>query len=110
MPCPRRPLRKCRFAGLRGHHSHLCRKLLNFLLSGEDPEAVVEHIHEYLRNLATQMREFAIPVQKYTIFTVRRLSAVDCRDADYVLSNWARILRSIQTLTACPPSKSLSAR
>lgn len=45
-------------------------KLLNFLLSGEDPDAVVEKIHEYLRQLATKMREFSIPVQKYTIFTV----------------------------------------
>lgn len=46
-------------------------KLLNFLLSGEDQDTVVEKIHEYLRQLATKMREFSIPVQKYTIFTVR---------------------------------------
>jgi len=46
-----------------------CRKLLNFLLSGEDPDTVVENIHEYLRNLTKKMREFAIPVQKYTIYT-----------------------------------------
>ena len=46
-------------------------KLLNFLLSGEDPDAVVEKVHEYLRHLATQMREFAIPAQKYIIYTVR---------------------------------------
>ncbi|KAK0662318.1 DNA polymerase alpha catalytic subunit [Lasiodiplodia hormozganensis] len=44
-------------------------KLLNFLLSGEDPETVVEKIHEYLRELAAKMREFKIPAQKYTIFT-----------------------------------------
>jgi DNA polymerase alpha subunit A len=30
---------------------------------------VVEKVHEYLRELATAMREFKIPVQKYTIFT-----------------------------------------
>jgi len=45
-------------------------KLLNFLLSGEDPDTVVENVHEYLRELASKMREFSIPVQKYTIFTV----------------------------------------
>lgn len=44
-------------------------KLLNFLLSGEDPETVVERIHEYLRELAAKMRDFKIPAQKYTIFT-----------------------------------------
>ncbi|KAF2424907.1 hypothetical protein EJ08DRAFT_407315 [Tothia fuscella] len=44
-------------------------KILNFLLSGEEPEVVVEKIHEHLRDLATQMREFKVPVQKYTIFT-----------------------------------------
>ncbi|GME25628.1 DNA-directed DNA polymerase family B pol2 [Neofusicoccum parvum] len=44
-------------------------KLLNFLLSGEDPETVVEKIHEYLRELAANMRDFKIPAQKYTIFT-----------------------------------------
>ncbi|KAF2084839.1 hypothetical protein K490DRAFT_48247 [Saccharata proteae CBS 121410] len=44
-------------------------KLLNFLLSGDDPETVVENIHEYLRQLAAKMREFTVPVQKYTIFT-----------------------------------------
>jgi len=46
------------------------RKLLNLLLSGEDPETVVEKIHDYLRALAVKMRDFAIPVHKYTIFTV----------------------------------------
>ncbi|KAF2797422.1 DNA polymeras-like protein alpha catalytic subunit [Melanomma pulvis-pyrius CBS 109.77] len=43
--------------------------LLNFLLSGEDPETVVEKIHDYLRDLAQKMREFTIPPRKYTIFT-----------------------------------------
>lgn len=45
-------------------------KLLNFLLSGEEPEVVVEKIHDYLRELAEKMRQFSVPVQKYTIFTV----------------------------------------
>lgn len=44
-------------------------ELLNFLLSGEDSETVVEKIHDYLRELAQKMREFTIPTRKYTIFT-----------------------------------------
>lgn len=44
-------------------------KLLNLLLSGEDPETVVSKIHDHLRDLASKMREYAIPTQKYTIFT-----------------------------------------
>ncbi|KAK4985361.1 DNA-directed DNA polymerase alpha catalytic subunit pol1 [Elasticomyces elasticus] len=44
-------------------------ELLHFLLSGEDPETVVSQIHDYLRGLATKMRSYSIPVQKYTIFT-----------------------------------------
>jgi DNA polymerase alpha subunit A len=44
-------------------------ELLNFLLSGEEAEAVVEKIHDYLRDLAQKMREFTIPTRKYTIFT-----------------------------------------
>ncbi|KAF2729033.1 DNA polymerase alpha catalytic subunit A [Polyplosphaeria fusca] len=44
-------------------------ELLNFLLSGEDPETVVEKIHDYLRALSEKMRSFTVPVQKYTIFT-----------------------------------------
>ncbi|ORX99207.1 hypothetical protein BCR34DRAFT_606680 [Clohesyomyces aquaticus] len=44
-------------------------ELLNFLLSGEDPETVVEKIHDYLRDLAQKMRAFEVPVRKYTIFT-----------------------------------------
>ena len=47
-------------------------KLLNEILSGEDPEVVLERIHEYLRELAGKMRENAIPVQKYVIYTVDR--------------------------------------
>ena len=50
--------------------AHQDRELLNFLLSGDDSEVVVEKIHDYLRELAQKMREFTIPVRKYTIFTV----------------------------------------
>lgn len=44
-------------------------QLLNYLLSGEDPEKVVSQIHDYLRFLSEQMRANTIPVHKYTIYT-----------------------------------------
>jgi len=44
-------------------------ELLNFLLSGEDPETVVENIHNHLRELSKRMREYTIPTRKYTIYT-----------------------------------------
>ena len=44
-------------------------ELLNFLLSGEDPETVVQKIHEHLRTLAENMRAYSIPARKYTIYT-----------------------------------------
>ncbi|KAF1959518.1 DNA polymeras-like protein alpha catalytic subunit [Byssothecium circinans] len=44
-------------------------QLLNFLLSGEEPDVVVEKIHEHLRTLAENMRAFSIPTRKYTIYT-----------------------------------------
>ncbi|KAL3474879.1 DNA polymerase family B-domain-containing protein [Aspergillus californicus] len=44
-------------------------KLLNEVLSGEDQEVVLNRVHDYLRELATKMREFSVPVQKYVIYT-----------------------------------------
>ncbi|KAJ4993926.1 DNA polymerase [Stagonosporopsis vannaccii] len=44
-------------------------ELLNFLLSGEDPETVVEKIHNHLRDLSKKMREYSVPARKYTIYT-----------------------------------------
>ncbi|KKK17062.1 putative DNA polymerase alpha catalytic subunit [Aspergillus ochraceoroseus] len=44
-------------------------KLLNEVLSGEDQEIVLNRVHDYLRDLASKMREFTIPVQKYVIYT-----------------------------------------
>ncbi|MCJ1289454.1 DNA-directed DNA polymerase alpha catalytic subunit pol1 [Xylographa carneopallida] len=44
-------------------------RLLNEILSGEDPEVVVGKVHEYLRELARQMREERIPNQKFIIYT-----------------------------------------
>ena len=45
-------------------------RLLNEILSGEDPEIVITKIQEYLRELAQQMREEKVPNQKYIIYTV----------------------------------------
>lgn len=44
-------------------------RLLNEILSGDDTEVSIQRIHDYLREIAGQMREQAIPVQKYIIFT-----------------------------------------
>jgi DNA polymerase alpha subunit A len=46
------------------------KKLLDEILSGDDPEVVLNKVHDYLRDLTTQMKEFKIPVQKYVIYTV----------------------------------------
>ncbi|KAL7786701.1 hypothetical protein V8C37DRAFT_391767 [Trichoderma ceciliae] len=43
--------------------------LLDEILSGDDIEVAVARIHEYLRDIATKIREFTIPVPKYTIYT-----------------------------------------
>jgi DNA polymerase alpha subunit A len=51
------------------YNTNNCRALLNFLLKGDDPEVVVENIHNYLRELSKQMRENTIPARKYTIYT-----------------------------------------
>lgn len=45
-------------------------RLLNLILSGEEPEVVVGKVHEYLRELSERMREEKVPAQKYIIFTV----------------------------------------
>lgn len=45
-------------------------KLLTEILSGEDQELVLNKVHDYLRDLTTKMKEYAIPVQKYVIYTV----------------------------------------
>lgn len=46
-------------------------RLLNEILSGEDPEVVIRKVHDYLRELSEKMREEKIPAQKYIIFTVK---------------------------------------
>ena len=45
-------------------------RLLNEILSGEDPAIVISKVLDYLRDLAQQMREEKIPNQKYVIYTV----------------------------------------
>lgn len=45
-------------------------RLLNEILSGEDPEVVISKVHEYLRELSTKMREEKVPKPKYIIYTV----------------------------------------
>ncbi|MCJ1383406.1 DNA-directed DNA polymerase alpha catalytic subunit pol1 [Xylographa soralifera] len=44
-------------------------RLLTEILSGDDSEVVVGKVHEYLRELAQQMREERIPNQKFIIYT-----------------------------------------
>ncbi|KAL8849005.1 MAG: hypothetical protein Q9221_005966 [Calogaya cf. arnoldii] len=44
-------------------------RLLNEILSGEDPEVVVSKVHEYLRELSSKMREEKVPKSKYIIYT-----------------------------------------
>ncbi|KAK5129451.1 hypothetical protein LTR08_003244 [Meristemomyces frigidus] len=44
-------------------------ELLNYLLSGDDPEKVVSQIHDYLRSLGEKMRSNSFPAHKYTIYT-----------------------------------------
>ncbi|KIX02849.1 uncharacterized protein Z518_08792 [Rhinocladiella mackenziei CBS 650.93] len=57
-------------------------KLLNEILSGEDSEVVLEKIHEYLHDLANKMRENAVPVQKYVIYTKLGKNPTEYPNAD----------------------------
>ncbi|KAI0024918.1 hypothetical protein F4780DRAFT_483145 [Xylariomycetidae sp. FL0641] len=44
-------------------------RILNEILSGDETEVSVQRIHEYLREISGKMREQAVPVQKYIIYT-----------------------------------------
>lgn len=57
-------------------------KLLNEILSGEESELVVTRVHEHLREVAEKMREGAIPVQKYIIYTKLGKHPKDYPNAD----------------------------
>ena len=62
-------------------------RLLSEILSGEDPEIVVGKIHEYLRNLAQQMREGRVPNQKFIIYTVSNSPACIARSSLILSTN-----------------------
>ena len=92
-------------------------RLLNEILSGEDPEVVVGKVHEYLRELSQKMREEKVPAQKYIIFTVSpppsSTPSYHLPEANHhraVPRNSAKIPKTTPTPTACPRSKSLCAR
>jgi DNA polymerase alpha subunit A len=57
-------------------------KLLNEILSGDESDVVITRIHEYLREIATKMREDEVPTQKYTIFTKLGKAPKDYPNAD----------------------------
>ncbi|KAL2282631.1 hypothetical protein FJTKL_10479 [Diaporthe vaccinii] len=52
-----------------GLSKEISSRLLNEILSGDDTEVSIQRIHDYLREISGKMREQAIPVQKYIIFT-----------------------------------------
>jgi DNA polymerase alpha subunit A len=52
-----------------GLSKEISSRILNDILSGDDTEVSIQRIHEYLREISAKMREHAIPVQKYIIFT-----------------------------------------
>lgn len=80
-------------------------RLLNEILSGEDPEIVVRKIHEYLRELSANMREEKIPAQKYIIFTVSPCLTVRICCSSLLIHasdrNSERTPRIIPTRTVC---------
>ncbi|KAF3941422.1 hypothetical protein ABW19_dt0207520 [Dactylella cylindrospora] len=43
--------------------------ILKEVLSGDDPDMVIERIHDYLRETAKQIRENSIPANRYIIYT-----------------------------------------
>ncbi|KAK0711546.1 hypothetical protein B0H67DRAFT_294622 [Lasiosphaeris hirsuta] len=47
----------------------MSKRTLDEILSGDDTEVAIQRIHEYLREVAQKMREYAIPARKYIIFT-----------------------------------------
>lgn len=57
-------------------------ELLNEILSGEDSEIVITRIHDYLRAISAKMREDAIPIRKYTIYTKLGKAPKDYPNAD----------------------------
>jgi len=60
----------------------ILKTLLNFILSGDEMETSVQHIHEYLRDMSAKMREGAIDVLKYQIFNQLGKAPTDYPNAD----------------------------
>ncbi|KAI1655077.1 hypothetical protein F4813DRAFT_368545 [Daldinia decipiens] len=52
-----------------GLSKEISSRLLNEILSGDETEVSVQRIHEYLREVAGKMREHAVPIPKYIIYT-----------------------------------------
>jgi len=90
-------------------------RLLNEILSGEDPEVVVGKVHDYLRELSQKMREEKIAAQKYIIFTVSNPHSpspnpsYDPNLTTTIPRNLAKTPETTRMPTACPKSKSPSA-
>ena len=82
-------------------------RLLNEILSGEDPEVVVGKVHEYLRKLSQQMKEEKeekIPNGKYIIYTVcSNVCPILIAFSANVINhrNWAKIPAPTLRLIAC---------
>jgi len=56
--------------------------ILNEILSGDETEVSVQRIHEYLREISGKMRDNAVPVQKYIIYTQLGKSPKEYPNAD----------------------------
>ena len=81
-------MRRREYCALSKETSQFC---LNQILSGEAPEAAVEKIHDYLRDLGKKVRGGEFPVQKFIIYTVHS-------DSTHLTHrNLERIRRSIPT-------------
>lgn len=60
----------------------ISKHLLDEILSGDEAEVAVARIHEYLRDIASKMREQAIPTPKYIIYTQLGKAPQDYPNAD----------------------------
>lgn len=65
-----------------GLSKEISSKILDEILSGNETEKSISRIHEYLREISGKMREQAIPVQKYIIFTQLGKAPTEYPNAD----------------------------
>jgi DNA polymerase alpha subunit A len=70
-------------------------RLLNEILSGDDPEVSISRIHDYLRDISAKMRDMTIPAQKYIIFTQLGKHPKDYGDAGESMPQVQVALREI---------------